>query len=264
MQGMVQIGILQHDKGVATAQFQRRGFKVLPGPRRDLGTCRCRSGQRHALDAPIVDNGVGLIVGDQQIGIKARRGPGLGPQRLECHGALRHVAGMFDQQNIARHQMRTGHAGQLVIGKVPRLDRKDDPDRAAFHMRLAVGRMQRNRGQKAFGVLGVVGQNGSAERHFAARIGNTLAHFLRHGACQTLLLLQHQCRDFCHDPGPLRIDLVPPGCETRRRGGHFRFKLRIGHLGKALQQIAGCGVDAVIGHDFGLLRQPRAPEQAVA
>ena len=263
MQGMVQIGILKHDKRIATAQFQRRRFKVMSGPRRNFGTRCCRSGQRHALDAPIVDDRVRLIVRDRQVGIKARRGPGLGPQRLECHSALRHVAGVFDHQNVARHQMRTGHAGQLVIRKVPRLHRENYPDRAAFHMRLALGRMQGNRSQEAFGVLGVVGEDRRAESHFSARISNTLAHFLRHRPRQTLLLFQHQSGDFCHDLGPLRIGLVPPRCETRRRSGHFRFKLRIGHLGKGFQQIAGCGVDALIRHDFGLLRQPRPPEQAV-
>ena len=72
---------------------------------------------------------------------------------------MRHDAGVLHHQDVARHQMRTGDAGKLVVGKVPGLDAEDHADRAALHMGFADGRMELHRRQEALGVLGVVGED---------------------------------------------------------------------------------------------------------
>ena len=121
------------------------GLRFCPGPRRDAPAGRDAAGQRNALDARIVDDAVRLLVRDQQIGIQPGRRARVDPQLLEGDGALRHDAGVLHQQDVARHQMRTGDPRKLVIGKVPGLDAEDHADRAALHVGFAEGRMQLRR-----------------------------------------------------------------------------------------------------------------------
>ena len=135
------------------------GLRFLPGPRRDAPAGRDAAGQRDAFDARVVDDAVGLIVRDQQIGIEAGGRPRLDPKFLEGDRALWDDASVFYQHDIARHQMRTGDPRQLVIGEIPGLDAEDHADRAALHVTFAEGRMKLHIGEKSLGVLGVIGED---------------------------------------------------------------------------------------------------------
>ena len=73
--GVFEIGVFENDERVAAAELHRRRLEVLSGPCRDAPAGRDAAGQRHALDARIIDDGVGLIVRDQQIGIEPAGAP---------------------------------------------------------------------------------------------------------------------------------------------------------------------------------------------
>jgi hypothetical protein len=79
----------------------------------------------------VIDEVIRLIVRNQKIDIQTDGRARVDPQFLEGDGALGNAAGVFDDQDIARHQMGTGDARKLGVGKVPRLDTEDHTDRAA-------------------------------------------------------------------------------------------------------------------------------------
>ena len=100
--GMVEIGVLEHDERVAAAELHRGRLEVLSGPSRDAAAGRDAAGQRHALDARVVDDAVGLIVRDQQVGVEADGRAGVDPELLEGDGALRNASGVLHQQRCCR------------------------------------------------------------------------------------------------------------------------------------------------------------------
>jgi hypothetical protein len=57
-------------------------------------------------------------------------------RRSECERALRHVLGVFQDHDITDDQLRPRHAHDLVIGKVPGLDRQHDALRARNDFRV--------------------------------------------------------------------------------------------------------------------------------
>ena len=152
---------------------------------------RGAAGQRDPLNSSVVDDEGCLIVRDQQISVQTGRRTRLGPQLLEGDRALGDIWGVLHHQDVARHQVRTGDTRQLVVRKVPWLDTEDHADRAALHVRLPDGRMKFYRCKEALGVLGIVGENASAELHLSASFVNLLAHFECHQAGEFIDLCVH-------------------------------------------------------------------------
>jgi hypothetical protein len=95
------------------------------------------AGQRHALDAGIVDHAAHLIMRNQKVGVGAGWRPRLQPKLLEGDGALRHALRVLHYDDIARHQIGRREARELVIGKVPGLDAEKHAERAAFNLGFA-------------------------------------------------------------------------------------------------------------------------------
>ena len=177
---MVEIGVFEDDECVAAAEFHRRRFQVLSGPRRDASASCDAAGQRHTFDTHIIDDTIRLIVRDQEIGIQSDGRTRVDPQLLEGDGALRHDASVLHQHDVACHQMRTGDPGKLVIGKIPRLHAEDHTNRAALHVAFAERRMKLYRRQEAFGVFGVIGENIRAELDLSESLADALAHLECH------------------------------------------------------------------------------------
>ena len=71
--GAVQVGVFEHDEGIAATEFHRRLLQVLPRPGSNGAAGRDAAGQRHTFDARVVDDAVGLLVRDQQVGVGAHR-----------------------------------------------------------------------------------------------------------------------------------------------------------------------------------------------
>ena len=162
LDGVFEIGIFEHDERVAAAELHRGRLEVLTGARRDAPAGRDAAGQRHALDARIIDQSVRLVVRNQKIGIEPGRRARVDPKLLEGDRALRHASGVLHQQHVAGHQVRTGDPGELVVGEVPGFDAEDHADRAALHVAFAESRMQLDVGQEALGVLGIVARGYSS------------------------------------------------------------------------------------------------------
>ncbi len=238
---MFHIGVFQDDEGVAAAKLHRRRLKVLSSARRDASTGRDAAGQRDALDARVIDDLVGLVMRDQQIGIQADRSARFGQQLLEGDGALRHDARMLYQQNIARHQVRTGDPRKLVIGKIPRLDTEDQTDRAALHMAVTQTRMKFHRCQKFLGVLGVVGEDIGTKLHLSAGLADPLSHLARHDARERVSLFVEERGCLGDNDRPLGIGLVPPGFKAFRGRRDLGLELLVGQGLEFLQDLSVAG-----------------------
>jgi len=144
------------------------GLRFLPARARDASSGCNAARERHTFDSRVIDDAVGLIVRNQKIGIQTGGGTRLDQKFLEGNRALRHDTRVFHQYNVARHQVRTGDPGKLVVGKVPGLHTEDHADRAALHVAFAETRMQLHRRQEALGVLGIIGKDVRAEFNLAA------------------------------------------------------------------------------------------------
>ena len=250
---MLEIGVFEDDERVAAAELHRRRFQVLAGPRRDASAGRDAAGQRDTFDTNIIDDTIRLIVRDQQIGIQPGGRARVDPQLLEGDGALRHDAGVLHQHDVARHQMRTGDPGKLVVGKIPRLHAEDHTNRAALHMAFAEGRMKLHRRQEAFGVLGVIGENIRAELDLPESLADALAHLECHRMRELVGLGMQQLRRLGDDDRALGVGLVPPGFETLFRRRDLRLKFLIGQALKLLQNFAGRGIGALVFGRFSCL-----------
>jgi hypothetical protein len=246
--GLVEVGVVEHDERVAAAELHRGLLQVLAGAGRDRATGSDAARERHALDARIVDHKVGLIVGDQQVGVGAFRGAGVVQQLLEGDRALRYATGVLDDQHVAGHQLRARHARQLVVREVPRLHAEQHAERAALHVRMADLGIELRRRQELLGVLRVVGQDVRAELHFAARLVDALAHLERCQLGEIVDMRAHQRGRLVQDDGPLRIAGVLPGLEAGLGRGEGRLELGAVQMLEALENLAVIGVHTLVGH----------------
>ena len=165
---------------------------------------------------------------------------------------------MLHQQDIARHQVRTGDAGKLVIRKVPGLDAEDHADRTALHMAFAEAWMEFDGRQEAFGVLGVIGEDARAELHLAAGLVDALAHLERHDVRQLVDLRMHERGGLGDDFGPLGICLVAQVSKQVAAAASLALKLLVGEFLERLQHFAVGRVDALVGHGLCPFRFHRA------
>jgi hypothetical protein len=182
----------------------------IPGARGDSSRSVHATGQRHALDARVVDDRVHLVVGDEKIGVSAHRRAGLAPKSLKGQGALRHAASVFHHHDIAGHQIGRGKTRELVVGKIPRLDAEENAERTAFDHGLTRLGLELLRREKPFGVFGVVIDDVCANRHFAARLVDAFAHLKRHRAGEFVHTSAQDGRGFCGHGGAPGERSVPP------------------------------------------------------
>src|SRR5450631_310456 len=115
--------------------------------------------ESHALDSLIVDETLGLLVGDQKIGVQPARRTSFAPQFLEGDGALRDAANVLHHEDVARHQVGPGDTSKLVVGEVPWLHKEDHSKWAAFHMSLADSGVELHWREESLGVLSIVRQD---------------------------------------------------------------------------------------------------------
>ena len=128
---LVQVGVGQRDQRVRAAQLHGGLLEVLAGPGRDDRARALAAGQRNAAHPRVVDQHVDLILGGEQVGVRALRGTCFGQQLLEGGRRLRHVGGVLDHDHVAGHQVGRRDPDQLVKREVPRLYPQDHPERGA-------------------------------------------------------------------------------------------------------------------------------------
>ena len=251
LDGLVEVGVVQHDEGVAAAEFHRRFLQVLSGPCGHHGTGGFAAGQRHGADAHVVNHLRHLVFGDEQVGVRASGCAGFQHQPLPSQRALRHAGGMLDHDHVAGHQVGRGKAGDLVIRVVPRLDAKQHADGAAFDHRFTARRGDFLGGQKGLGVLGVIVQDGGAQGDFAQALWQQLAHFQRD---QLGKLLRAFAQDGAsagqHGSALGKAFAAPFVFKAVGRLAEFFFQRSVVDFVKFLQDFSVVGIGALVGHDF--------------
>ena len=248
---LVQVGVIQHDEGIRTAQLHRGLLQRPARLGRHQGPGPFGTRQGHALHARVVDDRLDLATGGVQVLEAPCRQPRLLHQLLEGGGRLRHVGGMLQEDDVARGQLRRHDAGNLVVREVPGFDGQDDAQRLVDQLGLGHDGIlagQRLRGQLRLGVLHVVLQDVRGQFHLGFGLGQQLAHlggeklrvFGMPGAQQVGCLLQER-HPFLDG---LQAPLLEGGMAALQGLGHFC----IGGIGKGLQGLAGIGVGRLIGH----------------
>src|SRR3546814_11944185 len=87
------------------------------------------------LDARIVDEPGDLVVRGENIGEDSGWRACAFEELGKSERALRNVLGVLQHHDIADHELRADDAGDLIIGKVPGLDREQYAKRQRQHLR---------------------------------------------------------------------------------------------------------------------------------
>ena len=129
LDGCVHIGVFKHNEGVNTAEFHDGLLDVAAGlfSNRGASLVAPREGDTH--DAIVVNDSPGVASRELQIRMHALGYTGILEQLVKRLGRLRHVRGVFGENNIARDQLRCSHSRRLIEREVPRLDAVDDAQR---------------------------------------------------------------------------------------------------------------------------------------
>ncbi len=116
----------------------------------------------------------------EEVHVRIGRHPGVVEELLHRErrlGALRRV---LEQDRVARHQVRAGEPGHLVVGVVPRHDPEQRADGRLADDRAAAGaRRDRLVGQQRGPLVGVVAVDVDDELDLAHGLGRGLAHLAR-------------------------------------------------------------------------------------
>ena len=128
--GRVQIGAGHHNKRIAAAQFKHDFLDPLGRANANLNPRLFTARQSRGHDARIVQDRVHLSGADQQRLKRTFGKSGFQENAFNRQRALRHVGGMLQQSNIARHQRRRRETEHLPERKIPRHHR-EYRDRAA-------------------------------------------------------------------------------------------------------------------------------------
>ena len=141
--GLVDIGIVEHDEDIGAAEFHDRLLEMLAGLRSDDAACVLRTGQRDALDAIVCDQIRDLLAGREDVRPGALR-------RARCRSPAPRtrprIAGRCWRAWRApdcRPRCWARDAHQLIEREVPRLDRDDDADRVILDPAVAERRFHR-------------------------------------------------------------------------------------------------------------------------
>src|SRR6266404_6533355 len=108
--------VLKNDERIAAAEFQDRLLELAPGAFGNSGAGAFAAGDRHAPNARILDQPADLIGAREDVGVGALRSARLFEDPRESQRRLRDIGRVLDDEHVADHQLRPGHAGELVVG----------------------------------------------------------------------------------------------------------------------------------------------------
>ena len=242
----IQIGRGHDDEGVGAAQFQHH---LLERAARLLGhrpAGAFAAGQGDGGD-PVVGNDARHRVGpDRQILEQSLRRAGHAHHLLHQRGDALHVAGMFEQPDIARQDAGGEEADHLPIGEIPRHHRQHRPDRQPDQIGLAA-RRQGDAAALQHGrtFLGIMAEGGDAFVDLRQRGFERLAHFQRRHAREPVAMVVIGVSERGQQGGALLHRRVPPGREGRRRPIERGIDLRLGQFLMSGDLFSGGGVDAL-------------------
>src|SRR6201998_177844 len=161
----VQVCIFQHDEGIAPAQLHRALLESLARFRRDGGTRAFTSRKSYALDPCVCDGRSRLCIREKNIGVDSGRSACIEEHFLKRQGALWHIGSMLDDDRIPDHQIWTGDAHQLIVGKVPGFNAKNHSEWSGLNPCLALCDIEGLRCEKGFRTICIVIENIRAKIH---------------------------------------------------------------------------------------------------
>src|SRR5215211_5808432 len=177
----LQIRRWHDDEGVAPAELEHARLDVLPRLGADLPARTFAAGQRRRLHPRVVYDRLHLARADQERLEGALREPGAVDDVLYGQGALRHVGGVLQEDDVAGHERRGGVPEDLPEREVPRHDGE-------------------------YGTQRLVADEGPGALELR-RLGGSrrerLAHLARHQAAELPGLLFQYLRRPHHHPRPL-------------------------------------------------------------
>jgi hypothetical protein len=232
----------QHHERVAAAELEHALLDAAGGPAADRGAGALAAGERHRRDARVVDQPFHFARGDEQRPKAARRIAGAPEQLFDRERRLRHVRGVLQERDVARHERRRREAHDLPEREVPRHHGEDRAERLVTHEAVAgVGR-DALVGEEALRVLGVEAADPGALFDFADRSPDRLAHLERHRLGETPLVALEDRGGRVELLGALGKRGLAPGAERRLRTLEGRLDDRLVVLVVTAEDLAGGGV----------------------
>jgi len=185
LHGFVEIGVVEHDERIRTAQFQHAFLQCGTGLGTDGHAGAYAAGQGDGGDTRVCNRSGYAFRGDVDHFKHAVGETGIFERVTQQVGAAHHVRRMLEHVGVAGDQRRYRAAQHLPDREVPRHHREDRAERTVLDPRFAafnLGRLGVEHGRSVFGVpLAELG----AFFDFATGLGNRLAHFQgdhgRHG-----------------------------------------------------------------------------------
>ncbi len=255
--GDVQIGVVQHHEGVAAAEFHHALLQLFAGVGGDGAAGTLAAGQRHRGDARVAQHRGGLVVVDVQHVEHAVRHPGGGQRGVDRIGAARHVAGVLEQRHVAGHQRRRQEAEHLPEREIPRHHCQHAAQRLVAHvaaLRIGGDRLLAQVVDRMFGVV-VAGIGALVD--LGQRLLAQLAHLRGHQPLDLLAARAQLGADLPQQRAALRKRRFRPGGKRLRGRGQAPLDGGGIHQLQAVVDLAGGGIDGVVGHRDELLEKVR-------
>src|SRR5699024_420202 len=123
--GFVDVGVGQYQIGIIAAQLQHRLLQAFTGLGTDDAACARAAGKVYAAYIFVLDQGIGLLVTDQQHAEDVPRQAGITEQLFDLQRAAPDIGRMLEQHGVAGHDVGDAVAKHLVKWKVPGLDAED-------------------------------------------------------------------------------------------------------------------------------------------
>ncbi len=212
-----QVGVLEHQVGVAAAQLEHRLLQAGPGPRRHGATRGRAAGEGDGGHLGRGDRSRRRGSTPTSSVRNASRGTPASCRISSIASAQpRHVRGVLEQARVAGHQRRGGEAEHLPEGEVPGHHRQHETERLEGHVAPRGVRSARARAaRKRSRVLGVVVAAAGALVGLGAALGQRLAHLERHQARQLVPPLAQQRAGAPQRPRRARRTSSAPRLERR-------------------------------------------------
>src|SRR4029077_14746090 len=162
--------------------------------------------------------------------------------------ALRHVGGVLEQADIARHQRRRGESENLPERKIPGHDGEDWSERFVMDVATPGGGQRGLVLQKSLGIFGVEAAPPRAFFTFLESRAEQFSHFERDRAREIfLLLLEQRCRRH-QQQRALRKRFATMVVKRALSLLESFFDFQFGECRKLLEPFAGGGIDRCDGH----------------
>ena len=240
--GALDVGILKDEVGVASAKFEDALFQVTACGSRYALPRRNAARQRHRRNGGICDKRLDVVAWDQQSAEHICGKTSLPEHILDGERASGHVARMFEDGRVARHQRRRGEAENLPEREIPRHDREDRAERIERHEGFRPVPFDRLTRQHTLGMIGEVIAVQGAFLDLAEALGPGLSHLGGHERGKLLLAAAQTCSRGLHHLRTLAEGRLTPVLERFMRPARDgeRLLARMAVIGA--QELPGCRI----------------------